>query len=159
MTALDDTLDDLAGLAWLPGIGQILDGIRTAQRAAHDGRLTLDATQTLAVLLGNPSGPDLIEALAHLAQDLTHPDTNPTLTALDPDTCKAVQLLGEQHARDTADYAIRDHTNEAAALITEAAPHAREEVPAVLRLNDDERKKLSEKNAAKNKRSSKPYPK
>lgn len=118
MTGLDDTLDDLAGFAWIPGVDQILDGIRTAQEAAARGELSLETAQTLLVLLGNPNGPDLPEALALLAQDITNPATNPILDTLDPDTAKDVQRLGEQHARDTADYTPRDHTNEAAARIT-----------------------------------------
>lgn len=123
MTALDDTLDDLAGLAWIPGLAQVLDGLRTLQHTAQTGRLSLDATQTLLAVLGNPNGPDLPEALAYLAQDITNPDTNPALTALDPDTAKTVQHLGELHAHDTADYTPRDHTNEAAGVIAAHAPH------------------------------------
>ncbi|KPI31443.1 hypothetical protein OV320_2659 [Actinobacteria bacterium OV320] len=118
MSALDDTLDDLAGFAWIPGVDQILDSIRTAKNAAARGELSLETAQTLLTLLGNPAGPDLPEALAGLATDVTNPATNPTLNSLDPDTAKDVQRLGEQHARDTADYTPRDHTNEAAALIS-----------------------------------------
>jgi len=118
MTALDDTLDDLAGFGWIPGLDQILDGIRTAKAAAAAGELSLDATQTLLALLGNPDGPDLPEALAGLAPTITNPATNPALDQLAPDTAKAVQLLGELHAHETADYTPRDHTNEAAALIS-----------------------------------------
>ncbi|MFB7738317.1 hypothetical protein ACFC08_28795 [Streptomyces sp. NPDC056112] len=121
MTALDDTLDNLAGFAWLPGIGQILNGLNTAQQAARNGQLDLEATHTLLSLLGNPNDPDLTAALAHLAQEITNPDTNPALTALDDDTAKTVQLLGELHGHDTADYTPRDHTNEAAGLISTAA--------------------------------------
>lgn len=118
MSEFDDVLEDLAGFSHLPGFGQILDGLRTIREAAAAGQLSLDATQTLLILCGNPSGPDLPELLAHLAKDLTNPDTNPTLTTLAPDTVKDIQRLGEQHARDTADYTPRDHTNEAAALIS-----------------------------------------
>ncbi|MGW0948530.1 hypothetical protein ACWD4O_39070 [Streptomyces sp. NPDC002623] len=118
MNALNDVLDDLNGFDWIPGITQILDGIRTIQDAAAEGGLSLEATQTLLALLGNPDGPDLTEALAVLAATVTNPTTNPALHTLDDDTAKAVQLLGEQHARDDADYAIRDHTIEAAALIS-----------------------------------------
>lgn len=124
MTPLDETLDDLTGFTWIPGLQQILDGLRTAQHAANTGQLTIDGTQTLLTLLGNPHGPDLQEALAHLAQEITSPDTNQALTVLDPDTAKTVQLYGELHAHDTADYAIRDHTNEAAGLITNPPPAA-----------------------------------
>lgn len=123
MTPLDETLDDLAGFAWVPGIGQILDGLRTAQHAARTGGLDVEATQTLLALLGNPGNPDLQAALAHLVQEVTNPDTNRALTHLDPDTAKHVQLLGEMHANETADYAIREHTNEACGLIAKAAPH------------------------------------
>ena len=117
MTALTETLDDLAGFAWIPGVAQILDGIRTAQQAAASGQLSTDTTQTLLSLLGNPHGPDLQEALARLGQDVTNPDTNPALNELDPQAAKTVQHLGELHAFETAQYAIRQHTNEAAGLI------------------------------------------
>lgn len=118
MSDLNDTLDDLAGFDWIPGIGQVLDGIRTAQHAAATGALDLDATQTLLTLLGNPHGPDLVEALASLAATVTNPATNTALNALDPETAKQVQHHGELHAHATADYAPRDHTTEAAALIS-----------------------------------------
>lgn len=151
MTALDDLLDDLAGFAWITGIGQILDGIATTQQAAAAGQLDLDTTQTLLSLLGNPHGPDLQQALAELAQDLTHPDTNPALTTLDSDTAKEVQHLGELHAHDTALYASREHTNEACGLISEnAAPHAGGRCWAV---TDEKRKELHDKLAKTNKQS------
>lgn len=150
MTALDDTLDDLAGLAWIPGMAQILNGLSIAQQAARTGGLSLDATQTLLSLLGNPNGPDLTEALAHLAQEITNPDTNPTLTALHPDTAKTVQHLGELHAHETADYAPRDHTNEAAGLIAEHAPHTEGGCTA---MTDAEREELSQKVAEANRQS------
>ena len=118
MTEFHDTLDDLAGFAWIPGVGQVLDGLRTIRDTAASGRLDLDTVQTLLTLCGNPDGPDLPELCARLAQDLTNPDTNPALTTLHPDTAKQVQRLGEQHARDTADYTPRHHTTEAAALIS-----------------------------------------
>ncbi|MGW2725706.1 hypothetical protein [Streptomyces sp. NPDC001492] len=118
MSALDDVLDDLTGFHWIPGVQAIVDGIRTTQQAAARGELSTDATQTLLSLLGNPNGPDLQEALAGLAREITNPDSNPAIASLDPDTAKQVQHLGELHAFDTATYAVRDHTNEAAGLIT-----------------------------------------
>lgn len=156
MTALDDTLDDLAGLSWLPGIAQILDGINTARTAAASGRLSTDATQTLLALLGNPNGPDLPEALAHLVQDLTNPVTNRALTSLPDDVAKDVQLLGEQHVHQTADYTPRDCPNEAAALIYE---HTDTREGRCQTVTDKEREELSKKNAEKNERSENPYPK
>ena len=149
MGDLGDTLDDLTGLGWIPGITPILTGIRQLADAAQNGRLTLDATQTALTLLANPNGPDLPELLAHLAAHLTHPDTNPTLTTLDPATRKTVQLLGENHVRDTADYTPRDQPNEAAGLIYEAA----ERRCHAMSLTDDERKVLSEKVRKANKQS------
>lgn len=151
MTALDDAIDDLAGLAWIPGVGQILAGLDTAQQAARTGQLGLEATHTLLVLCGNPNGPDLTEALAGLAQEITNPDTNPSLTALDDDTRKTVQLLGELHVHDTADYTPRQHTNEAAGLIAEHAPHTEGGCTA---MTDAERKELSQKVKDANKQSS-----
>lgn len=151
VTALDDTLDDLAGFDWIPGVAQILHGLATARDAAANGQLTADATQTLLVLIANPNGPDLTEALAHLVQDLTNPATNRALTGLPDEVAKKVQHLGEMHAYETAEYAPRDHPNEAAGLIYEHDTRGGR-CEAV----DDE---LRRKNAAKNKQSSKPYPK
>lgn len=147
---LDDVLDDLDGFEWIPGLAQVLEGIRTIQDAARTGRLGLEATQTLLSLLGNPDGPDLPEALALLAQEVTNPDTNPSLTALTPDTAKTVQRLGEAHARDTADYTPRTHTNEAAALISEGAPHSEGRCTA---MTDEEREELMRKVKEANKAS------
>ena len=120
MTTLDEILDDLSGFTWIPGIGQVIDGLRTTRTAAATGQLTVDGTQTLLALLGNPHGPDLIEALAGLAQTITNPTTNKALTDLDPQAVKTVQLEGELHAHETADWAPREHTNQAAGLLNEA---------------------------------------
>lgn len=120
MTALDDILDDLAGFAWIPGVQQIVDGIEAAQQAAANGQMSTEATQTLLSMLGNPAGPDLQEALAGLARQITNPETNAALAGLEPEIAKEVQHLGELHAFETAQFAVRDHTNEAAALITDA---------------------------------------
>lgn len=96
-TDLDNLLDDLTGFTWLPGITQILDGIRTTARAAATGHLDLDATQTLfAVLTGAADGTDLVGALAELTAQIATPDTNPALTHLDPHAQKRVQQHGEQ---------------------------------------------------------------
>ncbi|MFC9891547.1 hypothetical protein [Streptomyces pilosus] len=150
MTALDDTLDDLAGFDWLPGIALILEGLRTIRDTAANGQLTADATQTLLVLAANPHGPDLTEALAHLAQDLTNPTTNQALTGLPDDVAKKVQHLGELHAYETAEYTPRDNPNEAAGLISQHdTPEGRCEA-----MDDAARKELSRKNAEKNKQSS-----
>ncbi|MDX3531614.1 hypothetical protein P1P75_35780 [Streptomyces sp. ID05-39B] len=124
MAGLDDSLADLDGFGWIPGVQQILDGIHTAQQAATEGRLPLEATQTLLALLGNDGGPDLMEALAHLAVHITNPDTNPALNAIDDDTAKTVQHLGELHAHTIAD-TPRHHTTEAAGLIDHAATTGR----------------------------------
>lgn len=121
---LDDVLDDLDGFEWIPGLAQVLEGIRTIQDAARTGRLGLEETQTLLVLLGNPDGPDLPEALARLAQEVTCPEVNRALTVLAPETVKEVQRLTTCHAWDTADYAPRAYTGEAAALISEGASHS-----------------------------------
>ena len=147
MSEFDDTLEDLAGFAWIPGLGQVLDGLRTIRDTAAHGGLDLDTVQTMLALLGNPGGPDLPEVLARLAQDLTTPHTNPALDNLDPYTAKQVQRLGEQHTRDTADYTPRDCTNEAAALISENAAHAGGRCPAVTGNGRTElSKKLKEQN-------------
>ncbi|WP_371099927.1 hypothetical protein [Streptomyces sp. PU_AKi4] len=152
MTALDDTLDDLAGFGWIPGIAEFLDFVRTARDAATTGQLDADATQTLLVLIANPNGPDLTEALAHLVQDLTNPGTNRALTGLPDDVAKRVQHLGEMHAYETAEYTPRAQPNEAAGLIYEHDTREGRCTP-MNRLNDDERKELSKKVKDANKRS------
>lgn len=119
VTALDDTLDDLAGFDWIPGIAQICDGVRALDTAARTGQLTADGTQTALTLLANPNNPDLPALLAALAQSLTNPTTNRALAGLPDEVAKKVQHLGEMHAYETAEYAPRDHPNEAAGLIYE----------------------------------------
>jgi hypothetical protein len=149
VTALDDTLDDLAGFDWIPGVAQVLDGLRTIQTAATNGQLTADATQTLLVLIANPNGPDLTEALAHLVQDLTNPGTNRTLAGLPDEVAKKVQHLGELHVYETAEYAPREQPNEAAGLIYEHDTRG----GRCEAMTDKEREELSRKNAEKNKQS------
>lgn len=151
MAALDEVLEDLDGFAWIPGIAQILDGARTLASASRDGQLTADATQTALTILANPTGPDLPEILALLVQDLTNPATNPALTTLPDEIAKDVQLLGETHVHQTADYTPRDCPNEAAGLIYEHTPTSSEgRCPAV---TDAEREELRRKVADANKRS------
>ncbi len=149
MTALDDTLDDLAGFDWIPGIAEFLAFARTARDAAAHGQLTADATQTLLVLIANPNGPDLTEALAHLVQDLTNPATNRALTGLPDEVAKKVQHLGEMHAYETAEYAPRDQPNEAAGLIYEHDTHE----GRCTDMTDAEREELSKKVKDANKQS------
>ncbi|MFB7222444.1 hypothetical protein [Streptomyces sp. NPDC056227] len=141
MSELHDALLDFEGLGWIPGIAKILTGIQEVADAATRGHLTLDATQTTLPLIANPDGPDLPYLLSLLAAHLTNQDTNPQLAALDNDTRKTVQRMGEDHVRETADYTPRDHPNEAAGLIYEAAGRRSNAVS----LTDNERKKLSEK--------------
>lgn len=148
MGDIDDALDDLTGLDWIPGISHILTGVQDLAEAATEGRLSLDATQTTLSLLANPNGPDLPHLLAILAAHLTNPTTNPALTALDHHTRKTVQLAGEHHVHDTAEYTPRDHPNNAAGLIDEATRGG-----APVSLTDDERKDLSDKVRDANKRS------
>lgn len=151
MTALDDTLDDLAGFDWIPGIAQFLTFARTAQHAAVTGQLDADATQTLLVLIANPHGPDLTEALAHLVQDLTNPGTNRALAGLPDDVAKQVQHRGELHVHETADYTPRDHVNEAAGLIYEHTDTRNTRWGEVQAVTDAEREELSRKIADANK--------
>ncbi|MFF7335424.1 hypothetical protein [Streptomyces sp. NPDC008150] len=148
-TPLQDTLDDLSGYDWIPGVTQIVDGIRSAQHAVAAGQLSLDATQTLLSLLGNPNGPDLLTALAHLVQHVTSP-ANPSLGALPDDVRKTVQHCGEAHAYETAEYAPRDQPNEAAGLIFEHTPTAGRGCSTV---TETDRKELSDKVSKANKQS------
>lgn len=112
-----DLLDDLDGFAWMPGMDLILAGVRQAAEAAADGSLTLDETQTQLAVIAQPGGTDLTELLALLARTLTSPTHNRALDQLDADTAKTVQRLGEVHAHETAVFAVREHTNQAAGLI------------------------------------------
>ncbi|MEU9947083.1 hypothetical protein [Streptomyces sp. NPDC047939] len=142
MGDLQDTLDDLAGFDWVPGIRKILNGFQEVADAATAGKLDADATQTTLTLLANPHGPDLPQALALLAAHLMTQHTNPALAFLDDDTVKTVQRLGEQHVFETAEYTPRDHPNEAAGLIYEAAEGRSQ---AMTYLDDAQRKELSDK--------------
>ncbi|MFG2276695.1 hypothetical protein ACGFNY_43925 [Streptomyces chartreusis] len=119
VSELDDALEDFDGFRWIPGLGKVLDGIAEMDTAARTGRITADGTQSLLSIHGNPSGPDLPYLLSLVVKTLTGPD-NPVLNDLPDETRKQLQHLGEMHAFETAEYAIRDHTNEAAALITSA---------------------------------------
>lgn len=110
-------LDALDGFAWLPGMDLILAGARQMAEAAAAGELGLDETQTLLTVIAKPGGTDLTELLALLARTLTSPTHNRAIDQLDPDTTKTVQRLGEVHAFETAEVAVREHTNEAAGLI------------------------------------------
>ena len=151
MAALDEVFDDLDGFGWIPGIGQILDGARTLQTAIHAGQLTADATQTALTIFANPHGPDLVEVLALLVQDLTNPTVNPALAGLPDEIAKDVQLLGETHVHQTADYTPREAPNEAAGLISQHAPTSGE--GRCQAVTDAEREELRRKVAEANKRS------
>ncbi|WP_404974782.1 hypothetical protein [[Kitasatospora] papulosa] len=148
MSDLHNTLDGFDGLDWIPGLTKILDGIQDMADAAQNGQFTLDATQTTLSLLANPHDPDLPQLLALLAAHLTNADTNPALAPLDPETRKTVQLAGETHVHDTAEYTPRAHPNHAAGLIDEATRGG-----AMTLLDDDQRKELSSKVRKVNKQS------
>lgn len=150
MAALDEVFEDLDGFGWIPGIGQILDGARTLQTAIRDGQVDADATQTALTVLANPHGPDLVEVLSLLVQELTNPRTNPALAVLPDEPRKTVQQLGEVHVLETA-YAPRDCPNEAAGLISQHAPTSSE--GRCQAVTDAEREELSRKVAEANKRS------
>jgi hypothetical protein len=72
---LADALIDFEGLDWIPGVAKLLEGFAEINEAAHAGQLTVDATQTLLSLLGNPNGPDLNHLLALTAKTITGPTT------------------------------------------------------------------------------------
>ncbi|MFD7980218.1 hypothetical protein [Streptomyces sp. NPDC059071] len=112
--ALDEelagVLEDTAGVH--SGIDMIRDGIRLL---ALD-RLSADKTQTILSTIAG-TGTDLFAAFGLLVQRLTNPDSNPALNDLDAETAKQVELRGEQFAFEVAEFAPREHTSEAAALI------------------------------------------
>ncbi|MEU0656098.1 hypothetical protein ABZ485_28170 [Streptomyces albogriseolus] len=151
MAALDEVFEDLDGFAWIPGIAQILDGARTLHTAIHAGQVDADATQTALTTIAQPNGPDLVEVLSLLVQDLTNPQTNPALAGLPDEVAKDVQLLGETHVHQTADYTPREAPNEAAGLISEHTPTSSE--GRCQAVTDAEREELRRKVAEANKRS------
>ena len=113
--ALDDDglggiLDDTAGIH--AGIDMIRDGIRLL---ALD-RLTVRQTQNVLAALA-AADPNLTHAIGALVERLTNPDTNPALDALDPQTVKDVQVLGEQYRQHTVEYGPHDLAGEAIARI------------------------------------------
>ncbi|MEU5660100.1 hypothetical protein ABZ802_31455 [Streptomyces sp. NPDC047737] len=117
-TDLDDVLDDLAGLTWIPGINTILTGIRETQDAINEGHLTLDATQTLLAGTAGSAGADLVTALAHLVTTATNPDTNPTLRRLPLDQQKETQHHGEIALYNLTDTDLHQPASEASAAIS-----------------------------------------
>ena len=147
---LHDALDDMTGLDWIPGMSKILAGFREAAHAAENGQFTLDATQTGLTVLANTEGDDIPNLIGLLVAHLTDASTNTTLTVLDDQTRKNVQHRGELHAFETAHHTPREHPNEAAALIYEAAERG---APAMNHLDDDQRKELSDKVRKVNKQS------
>lgn len=117
-TDLDDVLDDLAGLDWIPGISTILTGIRETQAAITTGRLTLDATQTLTAATAGSNGADLVTALAHLVATATNADSNPALRALPRDQQKEAQHHGEIALYALTDNDLHQPASEASAAIS-----------------------------------------
>lgn len=94
-TDLDNTIDDLAGFGWIPGIDHILTGLRETQDAITRGDLTTDATQTLIAVLAGSAGADLITAIGQLTAHATNPDTNPALRTLTRQQQKDTRHQGE----------------------------------------------------------------
>ncbi|WP_331728817.1 hypothetical protein OG693_39480 (plasmid) [Streptomyces sp. NBC_01259] len=117
VTELDNVLDDLTGLSWLPGIAQILDGIRKAQTAISQGDLTTDATQTLIAGIAGSAGADLITALAHLTAHAAS-GVNPSLRTLPLDQQKDAQRYGELVVYDLSDPKLHQAASEASAAIS-----------------------------------------
>lgn len=117
-TDLDNVLDDLAGLTWIPGITQILDGIRETQTAIAEGALSLDATQTLIASIAGSTGADLVSALAHLTAHATNPHTNPALQQITAAQQKDCQRHGEAALYHLADDWLHQHASEASAAIS-----------------------------------------
>lgn len=113
-----EQIEDFEGFRWIPGVGKVLDGLADMDAAARQGLLSLDATQTLLSILGNPTGTDIQSLAALVVRTLTGPD-NQALTGLPSKTRKALEGLGALHEFETEKYAVREHTNEAAGLISD----------------------------------------
>jgi hypothetical protein len=150
MSDLDNLLEEFDGLDWIPGVSHILTGVRDLATASREGRMTVDATQTVLTTIAQPNGPDVVEVLSLLVQELTNAKTNPALAVLPDDVRKTVQQLGEVHVLETA-YAPRDCPNEAAGLISQHTPTSSE--GRCQAVTDAEREELSRKVAEANKRS------
>jgi hypothetical protein len=118
-TDLDDVLDDLTGLDWIPGITSILTGLRETQDAILAGRLNTDATQTLIAATAGSAGADLVTALGRLVAAATNPDTNPTLRHLPARQQKEAQHHGELAAYALADTDLHQAASEASAAISQ----------------------------------------
>ncbi|MFG2540651.1 hypothetical protein ACGFU4_35975 [Streptomyces sp. NPDC048511] len=117
-TELDDVLDDLTGLDWIPGINTILTGIREAQTAILAGRLDPDATQTLIAATAGSAGADLVTALAQLVATATNSDTNPALRQLTDRQQKDTQYHGEIALHALTDTDVHQPASEASAAIS-----------------------------------------
>ncbi|THA29207.1 hypothetical protein E6R18_25185 [Streptomyces sp. A1277] len=117
-TDLDNTIDDLAGLDWIPGIDHILTGLRTTQDAITRGDLTPDTTQTLLAVLAGSAGVDLITAIGQLITHATNPHTNPALHTLTRAQRKETQHQGELALFDLTDPRIHQHASAASAAIS-----------------------------------------
>ncbi|MFJ2279249.1 hypothetical protein ACIOEZ_34435 [Streptomyces sp. NPDC087866] len=117
-TDLDNTIDDLAGFGWIPGIDQILDGLAVAQDAITRGDLTPDATQTLIAVLAGSAGVDLVTAIGQLITHATDPDTNPALHTLTRDQQKETRHQGELALFDLTDPRIHQAAANASGAIS-----------------------------------------
>ena len=118
-TDLDNTLDDLDGLTWIPGIDNILTGLRETQTAITQGRLDTDATQTLIATLAGSNGADLITTIAHLITHATNPTTNPALRHLPHHQQQSTRHHGELAAYALTDNDIHQPASEASAAISQ----------------------------------------
>jgi hypothetical protein len=113
---IEDLLDDLDGLRWLPGMAQILDGFRQTLTA----QFTPDETQTLCAGIAGSAGADLLSLLGRTVQHLTDPATNPSLRALTEDQQKAARTAGEQTAFALDDPDLHQPAADAAGAISPA---------------------------------------
>lgn len=117
-TELGALLDELAGFDWIPGIAKLREAFRETAEAVLAGRVSTDASQSLAATLAGSNGADALTAIGHLTALTTNPDTNPALAHIDADRAKEARLHGELLVHHLADdYRLHQHAADAAAAI------------------------------------------
>lgn len=141
-------------LAWaiyqLRGFNEDLDEIANRLEALHSRTYTRDERQAMVSRLAGNYEDDLITAVALLAKELT---VVPDSEAMNEQDRKAAEQHGQNMAFLLTAPELHQPAASAAALID---PSTERRCQAV---TDKEREELSRKNAEKNARSEKPYPK
>lgn len=127
-TELGQVLDDLEGID--PGIDYIVTGLRliahaTAQSSPTSPRDLQAAPTRLSALAGGVHGnPDILRAIALLAQWIGDPASNPALRQLTPHRAQQTRAYTRTYAEHDMTFGEDDDPPNPRGLITEAAAHA-----------------------------------